>query len=182
MSNPYDSKIVFREVQRFQARPRGLLTLVPLAALAGALVFFASTRGTSDQVLGGVIGPAGLAVGVGCMVFFGVAVLISLARLVTEVRRDGLFIQFYPFERSFQRIPLRALDRLDTITYRPILDYGGRGIRYGRKGKAYTVSGNRGVVLTFVRGRSLLIGSQRCEDLALALEQLLEKPKGGRPS
>ena len=41
------------------------------------------------------------------------------------------------------------------------MDYGGWGIRYGRKGKgkAYSVSGNSGVLLTFNNNKTILIGS-----------------------
>jgi hypothetical protein len=60
-------------------------------------------------------------------------------------------------------------------TYRPIRDYGGWGIRYGRGGKAYNVSGNRGVMLELSDGQKLLIGSQRPEELANAINLALGK-------
>jgi hypothetical protein len=40
------------------------------------------------------------------------------------------------------------------------MEYGGWGIKYGKMGKAYNVSGNRGVQLEFTDGKRLLIGSQ----------------------
>ena len=36
-------------------------------------------------------------------------------------------------------------------------------------GKAYNVSGNKGVLLTFGTGKTLMIGSQRPEELAAAI-------------
>ena len=58
-------------------------------------------------------------------------------------------------------------------TYRPIWEYGGWGIRcsFG-KGKAYNVSGNKGVQLVFKSGKRLLIGSQRADELEEALSKL----------
>jgi hypothetical protein len=63
-------------------------------------------------------------------------------------------------------------------TYRPIRDYGGWGIRYGRNGKAYNVSGNRGVMLEFSHGQKLLIGSQKPGDLANAIGLAFGKRRG----
>jgi hypothetical protein len=59
----------------------------------------------------------------------------------------------------------------ETRTYRPILEYGGWGVRYSfvRKGWAYTVSGNRGVQLQLANGKRILVGSQRAEELARAI-------------
>ncbi len=49
-------------------------------------------------------------------------------------------------------------------------EYGGWGIRYGMKGMAYNVSGNRGVQLEFETGKRLLIGSQRPEELVSQIQ------------
>ena len=56
--------------------------------------------------------------------------------------------------------------------YSPIRDCGGWGVRHYKSGKAYNVSGNRGVVLEFLDGRPILIGSQRPEELAKAIASL----------
>jgi hypothetical protein len=95
--------------------------------------------------------------------------LFRTLQLVTEVRRDGLFIRFYPFHRSFRQVPLERVVRHTVVTYKPLRNYGGYGIRYGLSGKAYNVSGNRGVRLEFSDGKHLLIGSQRPEELDAAI-------------
>ena len=59
-------------------------------------------------------------------------------------------------------------------TYDPIGEYGGWGIKYGKMGKAYNVSGNRGVQLEFADRKSILIGSQKPEQLDSAIEQYLK--------
>ena len=55
--------------------------------------------------------------------------------------------------------------------YRPVLEYGGWGVRYTPFGRgwAYNVSGNRGVQLVMSSGRRALVGSQRPDDLAGAI-------------
>jgi hypothetical protein len=42
-------------------------------------------------------------------------------------------------------------------------------------GLAYNVSGNRGVQLELVNGKSILIGSQRAGELALAIQEGLKR-------
>ena len=69
-----------------------------------------------------------------------------------------------------RRIPLEDLKSVEARTYSPIREYGGWGFRYGRSGKAYNVMGNRGVQLELKSGERVLLGSQKAEDLAAAIQ------------
>jgi len=110
---------------------------------------------------------------------FGLAfpVLFLVANLTVEVRSDGLYYRFFPFHWYFRRISAETLAKYEVQTYRPIRDYGGWGIRYGRGGKAYNVSGDRGVMLELSDGSRLLVGSQKPEDLAAAISLALGKKR-----
>ena len=88
-------------------------------------------------------------------------------RLVTRVDGDGLCVRFFPFVR--RRIRFDEIAECHARTYRPIREYGGWGIRWGPSGKAYNVSGDRGVQLVLTNGKRLLIGSQRADELAEAI-------------
>lgn len=96
---------------------------------------------------------------------------LALARLVTEVQEDALYVRYAPFHLAPRRFPLSDIRGVEVRTYRPLAEYGGWGIRYGLRGKAYSVRGDRGVELELAGGRRLLIGSQQPEALARALEQ-----------
>jgi len=113
---------------------------------------------------------------------FGLAfpVLFLVANLTVEVHSDGVYYRFFPFHWSFHRISTENLAKREVWTYRPIRDYGGWGIRYGRGSKAYNVSGNRGVMLELSDGQKLLIGSQNPENLADAIDLALGKNSGGK--
>lgn len=102
----------------------------------------------------------------------GLLWLMWVARLVTEVRDDGIYIRFYPLHRGFHGFLWEEIGSFEACTYRPILGYGGWGIRLGSGGKAYNVSGNRGLQLALEGGRSgrVLIGSQRPDELAAAVD------------
>ena len=100
---------------------------------------------------------------------FGLPVLFYVTNLTIEVRGDGVYIRFFPFHSSFHKIALKDIKTFEARTYNPIMEYGGWGIRYGLKGKAYNVSGNRGVQLELSEGKKILIGSQKPEELVKAI-------------
>lgn len=104
--------------------------------------------------------------------------LFSTMHLVTEVRADGLYVRFVPFHFKRLRFDWEDIVEAKAVTYSPLKEFGGWGIRYGRAGKAYNVSGNRGVWLRFRNGSRLLIGSQRAEELEQAI--LRTKGRAGR--
>jgi hypothetical protein len=95
--------------------------------------------------------------------------LLLFGHLRTEVREDGLHVQYFPFHPSARRIAFEELESAEARTYDPIREYGGWGLRGASRDAALNVSGNRGVQLVFRDGRRLLIGSQRAEELETAI-------------
>ncbi len=107
-----------------------------------------------------------------CVPLGALFVWILAVELVTEVRPEGLYIKFrmmWP-ERI---IPYDQIVSAEAQTYRPILQYGGWGVRGIFPVKAFNVSGNRGVLLTLRNGRTLMVGSQRAKQLAAAVQDRL---------
>jgi hypothetical protein len=161
-------EIVYREVQRWSLGARSLLLTLCLLAAAGGLVsaVITPTQGDHQWVFLLVVGLCGI------LVPLGVGLVIWIARLDTEVRRDGLYIRYVPFHRNFRRFKAEDLRESYTRPHRPILEYGGWGIRYGWKGKAHNVRGNQGVQLVLRDGRRVLIGSARPAELEAALRSI----------
>jgi hypothetical protein len=108
----------------------------------------------------------------------GLPALFFFCRLVTEVRDDGIYICFFPFHWTFRRIAFTEVKQYEVRTFHPIKEYGGSGIRYGPKGKAYTVSGDRGVQIELLNGKRLLLGSQRAEELQRAIHAKYGEQEG----
>jgi hypothetical protein len=78
-------------------------------------------------------------------------------------------IHYRPFVRRV--IALSDIERVEARKYNPLKEYGGWGIKGWSKTKmAYNVSGNRGAELTLTDGRRVMLGSQRAEELAAAIE------------
>ncbi len=99
----------------------------------------------------------------------GILGMLWAACLRVVVDAQAVRVRFRPFHRKERVFPLAEIAQAEAITYRPIAEYGGWGIRRGRAGWAYNVSGNRGVRLTFHDGKRLLIGSARADELARAI-------------
>lgn len=106
---------------------------------------------------------------------FGFPYLFYKINLTTEVHSDGIYYRFFPFHLSFHKIGLEDLAEYEVQTYNALKDYGGWGIRYGRKGKGYNVSGNCGVQLELSNGDRLLFGSQKAEEFTKAINLALGK-------
>ena len=165
-----EREAVFREVQQF--RQRWLWIFLLFTSLFIVILF---GYGMIKQLAFGhawgnrPMSNTALAI-VGMVVIVFIAGLIYLfytMKLITEVRDDDLCVQFSPL--SQQVVNFDSVRRCEVLIYNPIKDYGGWGIRYGKRGKAYNVSGNRGVQIEFHSGKPLLIGSQKPEELEKAI-------------
>ncbi|WP_136601547.1 hypothetical protein [Salinigranum halophilum] len=128
-------------------------------------------------LLGGI---ALLMLALGPVSWPGLAIIVVVAtflyslRLETEVRADGIYLRMWPLHRSFRQIAWSDIKRYESKTYRPLRDFGGWGIRWAPGKIAYNVRGNRGVWLERTNGRSVLVGSQRVEELVTAVDEVYE--------
>jgi hypothetical protein len=109
------------------------------------------------------------------LIIFGIGFPLAFywMRLIVEVLDDSVSIRYIPLTKF--TVPLSDIQTVEARTYSPIRDYGGWGIRRRSNRRAYNVSGNRGVELTLHDGRSIMIGSQKAEELALAIHSQLPK-------
>lgn len=165
--------LIFREEQRFDQWWMRLSLIAPPFILIA--VFWPMI---DSQLLHGV--PMGhpqlsdahlilLVLGITLGVTILTTIPLLLMKLVTEVRPDGLYVRFIPFHFKERRYGWADIRSFEPVTYSPLRDYGGWGLRRGRSGWAFNVKGNRGVLLIFGDGKTLLIGSQAADELAAAM-------------
>ena len=161
------SKTYFKEEQRFR-QPWLIIFLILVSILLwiGIIerIFFGYKFGNKPAP-DWIIILIWLAFGIGLPVFF-----FSI-KLITEVRYDGIYLRFFPIHRKFKVYPYDEIEKYEVRTYRPIYEYGGWGIRYGFKGRAYNVYGNKGIQLIFKNKKKLLIGSQKAEEFYNAIRK-----------
>ena len=95
-----------------------------------------------------------------------------LLQLRVKVSAEGLHYQFFPFHIKSHTIKLEDIEKFKAMEYSPLKEYGGWGIKYRFKGKAYNVSGNKGVKIFLKNGLNIMFGSQKYNELAKALKQV----------
>jgi hypothetical protein len=100
--------------------------------------------------------------------------VMKLEVMVSDTR---LSFRMFPLHPHWKEMAAEDLESAMAVVYRPFREFGGWGIRYGKQGLAYTVSGDRGVLVRLVSGRSFLLGSERPLELETALEDLIESKK-----
>lgn len=159
----------FVEKQRFrQVWLWALLILAMVGSLAPAVfTAFANLSGSAP-------GPArdadlgALAVSLlALLLMLGIFWLFYAAELTVKVADDALHIRFYPF--LTRKIPYTEIVSAESRQYRPLIEYGGWGLRGFGSNRALNVYGNWGVQLVLQNGDRLLLGSQRSEVLAEAI-------------
>jgi hypothetical protein len=100
-----------------------------------------------------------------------VLVLLVFGKLRSAVEIDSVVTGFGPFK---DRIPFSDIRSVAAVTYR-FMDFGGWGLRLGRRGKMYNVPGDdyRAVEITKSDGKRVLFSSRDPEAFARAIEARL---------
>ena len=155
--------IYYREEQRFRQLWIWLLILMSPAFLIGVLL---------QQIILGHSYDFGWVI-LAIILALGPLLLIYNTGLDTEVRDSGVCIRFRPFHRKWRVFRFDSIREAEACTYSALKDYGGWGIRYGFNGKAYNVSGNKGVMLILSDQKSVMIGSRNHDTFCSAINQRL---------
>jgi hypothetical protein len=151
---------LFYEAQRFTLGRTAVALAIPPCGMLGMLIW--------QVVLGHPWRkqPMSNANVIGWTVFLWIIYFrLITVRLVTEVRDSELLVSLRGFWRP-RHIRLSDIRSAEIISYDPGRDYGGYGIRSTRREKAYIASGTRGVRLKLASGATVVVGSQRFEELA----------------
>jgi hypothetical protein len=163
--------VIYREEQNFDWRVYGVIAVAEGLLWSALLCLYATGRhpgGAETQA------SAELAVGLLVGLVLPVVLVVGLLRMTTEVSPTGLRVWFGWIPTYRRVIPIGTIQKIEVVTYRPVADYGGWGIRLGRDGvRVLNARGNQGVRIDLVDGSKFLIGSQLPEELARALEQAL---------
>ena len=151
----------FEEHQGFASWVYAVVVISELAVLPVLLVI-------EDAVLAGSI-----AAGMILLTVWTVNILF----LRTWVDQHELKVQLGWFLPIWfpRRIPLGSMRTVRAVTYRPLRDAGGWGLRFGKfEGEFcmyYNARGDEGVLIETDEGKRLIVGSQRPEELAAALKE-----------
>lgn len=102
-----------------------------------------------------------LAAGWGLRVMLGgLTVLVQDTRIVMYLGTVKLVRKMVPFD---------SIVSLESVRYRPLVEFGGWGVRGAGKKKAWTARGDRAVVIGLNEGRRLYVGSDHPKRLEEAI-------------
>ncbi|MCY3677802.1 MAG: DUF3093 family protein [Gemmatimonadetes bacterium] len=102
----------------------------------------------------------------GAVLFFPVLMSTLFLRLDVEVRADHLFIAFGPVHLVRKRIAYHDMESAEAVTYSPLREFGGWGIRPTRRKTAWTIRGNKAVRVVLRSGKQVYVGSRFPQRLA----------------
>jgi hypothetical protein len=111
-------------------------------------------------------------VGVPLFIFI---MMIFVLRLETAVDEKGIHYRFFPFHITTRLKTWDEIDKAYVRIYKPLPEFGGWGLRFGRNGMALNVSGNVGLQIQYKTGRQLLLGTKKRDELEAFMKALYEK-------
>lgn len=150
----------FHEEQRFGPWVWGVLAIVAVVVIVASVAF-------------GFRDPAPLAaILVGPLVVALITALFAFAKLVTDVDERGIRVSFHLLWPA-RDIPAADVQRAHAMTYSPLWDYGGWGVRLSWKGWAFNTGGEEGVLVETKSGKRIMIGSRRAKDLEAAIARAI---------
>ncbi|HNX48078.1 MAG TPA: DUF6141 family protein [Methanomassiliicoccales archaeon] len=159
----------FHEVQYFRTWWYLLLTLIP----TGVVWWGAIQQLLLDVPWGNNPGPDGFL----WFLLVVIGVLLPAFMLSINMRTtvtDTVNIFYFPLINKPKRIFKEEIVTYAVVRYSPISEYGGWGIKGTSGHRAYNVSGNRGVRITYANGNTVLIGSQKPELLYTAITAMIK--------
>ena len=95
------------------------------------------------------------------VLFYGI-----FGSLYTQVSEAGIHLNWGPFGLIKKFIPMDSITKAEAVTYRPLAEFGGWGIRGMGKKKAWTTRGNRAVRMELRDGKLFYLGSDKPERIA----------------
>jgi hypothetical protein len=101
-----------------------------------------------------------------------VGFLLFKTKLITRIDKDGIYVRLSPFHFSDKFFSWNGIEQAYVRQYKPILEYGGWGLRGLGLNRAYNIKGNQGLQLVLRNGKRLLIGTQHPEQVTDTLREL----------
>jgi len=101
-----------------------------------------------------------------------------VGQLRTRVRPEGVELSWGLAGVIRKTIPFEEIQAVEAVTYSPLKEFGGWGLRFGGRGKqAWTTRGNRAAVLTLANGTRFYLGSDRPERVIQWIQMTMAKRK-----
>lgn len=106
--------------------------------------------------------------------FLGLALPLLFARteLILQVRVDGFYYRFFPFQRRLRCLPWSEISHYEKISFSAVKDFGGYGIRTHKGETIYVIQGNQGIRFYRQNGKRMVFSSARADELLHVLNSV----------
>ncbi len=160
-----ETEILFEETQQFSKTGSRTITKVTciLFLIGSILILFTNSEDKVQTSIG---------LFVSSIISGGISFIFNKAKLIMQIRTDGIYVSFPPLRNSFTICYWENIDKLFIREYNPLGEYGGWGIKGRGNNLAYNVSGNIGIQLVLINDSKLLIGTNQPEEIASVLTRL----------
>ncbi len=176
MNQFHNEPVAFYELQRFEQQT--IKWLVIIAALFPFILFAAGyyLQVMENKPFGSnPLSNDGLITAMFLSLIFGSGILTLFfkSKLETYVTTSGLHIRLFPFMK-FKTYKFEDIKKFKIRQYRPLIEYGGWGIRIGPSGRAFNIHGKTGLQIVLNKGNKVLIGTQQPDMLLAAVSQYVK--------
>jgi hypothetical protein len=164
MAFKMEKEILFSETQKFRQWWLWLIMVFVCGIMAFVIFQIMSRQEFKSDPL-----PLIIIVSSGVFILLPTILLLFNMKLETQIRKDGIYVKFFPFHLSFKEYKWNDVRKSYVRQYNPMSEYGGWGLRWGLAGKAFNVSGDKGLQLEFLDNKKVLIGTNKAEELKATL-------------
>lgn len=124
---------------------------------------------------GGNPAPDSVLIIIWLVVGIGFPVALFSMKLIIKMDSEEFSYQLFPLHLRMHSYRLDDIEKMESVFIRPILDFGGWGIRWGRKGKGYIISGRKAVKVYLKAGRPIYFSSDEPEEIIKAYHEFSQK-------
>lgn len=126
----------------------------------------------------GIINQLTVALFAGLLISALISIILN-AKMVTQIKNDGIYVRFPPFQPSFNKYLWDDIRELYIREFDAPGEYSNWGIRFGTwgvkfgvSGKAYLLWGNKGLQIVLHNNDKVLISTQRPDEIIEILNKL----------
>jgi hypothetical protein len=98
--------------------------------------------------------------------------LILPSNLTTQIRNDGIYVRFPPFQPAFTKFFWADIAQVYVRNYDAMMEYFGWGYRISPNGIGYIVRGNTGIQIILKSGNKILITTQKPDEVNEVLKRI----------